>query len=416
MSGADEGEGKSGIAARPDRYWSAHAGTIRLAIKVGRTSLAERAGSAQAAIVGVGTTPWGAIAGYTSLDFGAWALREALVDARLTANDLDGLIVVRIPDNQKFAEITGMAPDFSLQLPATGRMNGVAIELACMAIQTGRARRIAIVYGNDGKSAGMSYGGAGFTYGGGPIWDAYGMTSPGAFHAVMYSRYMAETGATTAHLAEIAVAYREHARLNPAAVMRKPLTPEDHAAAKFIAEPLRLLDYCLVNDGGVAMIVTDVGDSRGLAKAPVYIRGTGQSAEFPGSSFPPADYWRAASSRAAARAFAQAGLAHADMSGLMIYDNFTPTVLFALEGFGYSASGQAWKDVQDGRLRLGGKWQSNTSGGHLSESYMQGWALNVEAVRQLRGECGERQMRSPEFIHMMTSSPQCSNVIYGLEA
>ena len=370
---------------------------------------------AKAAVIGIGATPFGVMPGYTSVDFGAWAFREALADAGIAAADIDGLIVIRIPDNQKLAEATGIDPDFSFSLPATGRMSGVAIELACMAIAAGKARRIALVYGNDGKSAGMSYGGAGFTYGGGPLWDPYGMTSPGAFHALMYSRYMAETGATTAHLAEIAVAFREHARLNPAAVMRKPITPDDHAAAKFIAEPLRLLDYCLINDGGVAMIVAHPDEANAAAQPPVYIRGTGQSADFVDASFPPDDLWRGACARAGARSFGEAGLSQADMSGLMIYDNFTPTVLFSLEGYGYSAWGQAWKDIQDGRLRIGGRWPTNTSGGHLSESYMQGWALNVEAVRQLRGQAGERQIKDATFIHMMTASPQCSSIIYGVE-
>jgi acetyl-CoA acetyltransferase len=365
--------------------------------------------------VGIGATPFGLIPGFSATDFGAWAFGEALRESGLGREDIDGLIAVRVPDNQKMAEAIGIDPDFSFSLPFAGRMCGVAIDLACMAIAAGRARRIALVYGNDGKSAGMAYGGQGFSYGGGAAWDPYGMTSPGAFHAVMFSRYMAETGASTEDLAEIAVAFREHALLNPAAVMKKRITAEDHANSRFIAAPLRLLDYCLVNDGGVALIITHPDDAEGLPQQPVYIRGTAQAADFTDASFPPTDYWRGACGRAAARSFAAAGLSHGDMSGLMIYDNFTAAVIFALEGFGYCEHGQACRDIQDGRLRLGGRWPSNTSGGHLSESYMQGWALNVEAIRQLRGTAGERQINSPEFIHMMTAAPQSSSIIYGLE-
>jgi acetyl-CoA acetyltransferase len=369
----------------------------------------------RAAVVGVGETAFGAIPGFSSLDFGAWALSEALHDAGLRAADIDGLIVMRIPDSSRFCEIAGLDPEWTQSFPGAGRWTGPAIEAAVMAIASGRAQRVALVYGNDGKSAGATYGGVNDQYGGGQLWAPYGMTSPGALHAMLYSRYMAEYGATRSHLAEVSVAFRAHAALNPAAVMRKPITVEDHEAAKPIAAPLHLLDYCLINDGGVAMILSAPDVASDHTAPPVWIRGVGQASHGRGASFPPDDCWFDAMQRAGARSYAEAGAGPADMSGLMIYDNFTPTVIFSLEGFGYTPRGTAWSAIQDGRLRLGGEWQANTSGGHLSESYMQGWALNVEAVRQLRGECGERQMKAPELIHMMTASPQCSSIIYGVE-
>jgi acetyl-CoA acetyltransferase len=368
-----------------------------------------------AAVVGVGSTAFGAIPGYSARDFGIWAFRDALADAEVDPATIDGLITMRIPEIVRFAEAAGIAPGIAIPLPPAGRMAGIAIHYACMAIATGQATRIALVYGNDGKSAGATYGGAGEAYGGGDLWSPYGMTSPGAFHAIMYSRYMVETGADRSHLAEISVAFREHALLNPAAVMRKPISHADHAEARPIAAPLHLLDYCLINDGGICMIVERADLARERPKPPVYIRGVAQVAEFAQSSFPPDDYWRGAMARAGAESFAQAGIGREDVSGLMLYDNFTPAVLFQLEGFGYCAPGTAWREIQDGSLRLGRRWQANTSGGHLSESYMQGWGLNVEAVRQLRGETGARQMKTPEFIHMTTASPQCSSIIYGLE-
>lgn len=367
-----------------------------------------------AAVVGVGQTRFGTIAGTSSTDFGVWALREALDDAGLAPADIDGLIVMRIPDNVRFGEASGLRPRWSQVFPGAGRWTGPAIEAATIAIATGRARRVALVYGNDGKSAGATYGGSGDPYGGGPLWSVYGMTSPGAFHALMWSRYMAEHGATRRDLAEISVAFRAHAALNPAAVMRTPITPDDHDAAKPIVAPLHLLDYCLINDGGVAMILSHPDLARDHRR-PIWVRGTGQATHTQAASFPPDDQWRGAMRRAGEACYDMAGAAPADMSGLMIYDNFTPTVVFSLEGFGYCAEGAAAAAIQDGALRLGGRWQANTSGGHLSESYMQGWALNVEAVRQLRGECGERQMASPELIHMMTASPHCSSIIYGVE-
>lgn len=370
------------------------------------------------AVVGIGTTAFGALSGYTATDLGLWALREALADCNLPAAAIDGLIVTRIADNAGFAEAAGLAPDFSLVMPPTGRMAGIAIETACLAIASGRARRVALVYGNNGKSAGMIYGGRGMLpgpYGNDPLWAASGMTSPGALHALMFSRYMAEFGASRAHLAEISVAFRAHAARNPGAVMRTPMTAEDHAAARPIVAPLHLLDYCLINDGGIAIILSDATLVEPEGPPPVFVRGCAHASDFRHTSFPSEDYWRGAMGRAGESAFREAGVKPTDMSGLMIYDNFTPVVLFALEGFGYCAPGTAWRSIQDGRLRLGGKWPTNTSGGHLSESYMQGWALNVEAVRQLRGQATGRQIANAGLIHVMTAAPQCSSIIYGAE-
>ena len=107
-----------------------------------------------------------------------------------------------------------------------------------------------------------------------------------------------------------------------------------------------------------------------------------------------------------------AGLGPGEIDGLMIYDNFTPTVLFSLEGFGYCGEGESGPFVEAGHLALGRRYPTNTSGGHLSESYMQGWALNVEAVRQLRGECGERQIMDAGAIQYMAASPVVTSIIY----
>jgi len=163
--------------------------------------------------------------------------------------------------------------------------------------------------------------------------------------------------------------------------MRTPFTLEEYRAARFICEPLRLLDYCLINDGGVAMILTSAERARDLRKPAVYVRGFSQASALAGSTFPPDDYWRAPMARVAADVYQMAGAGPADMDALMIYDNFTPTVLFSLEGFGFCPPGESGPWVAGGKLELGDEFPTNTSGGHLSESYMQGWALNVEAVK-----------------------------------
>jgi acetyl-CoA acetyltransferase len=195
--------------------------------------------------------------------------------------------------------------------------------------------------------------------------------------------------------------------------MRERFSLAEYHASRLVCAPLRLLDYCLINDGGVALILAAAERARGLRQQPVFVRGFAQATQLAGSSFPPEDFWYAPMRKVAADLHAMSGLAPADMDALMIYDNFTPTVLFSLEGFGFCPVGESGRWVGEGHLRLGGRFPANTSGGHLSESYMQGWALNAEAVRQLRGACGERQVRDAQLVQYMAAAPVVTSIIYG---
>jgi acetyl-CoA acetyltransferase len=369
------------------------------------------------AVIGVGTTAAGTMPGHDAYDLGLIAFKRAMDDCGIKRPQIDGLIVNRIPDYQRFAEIAGMDPQFALVTPGQGRMSGNSIEIAAAAIEAGLAHTIALVYGNNGKSAGDQYGGETDRYGGGGIgpWFPYGMTSPGAAHAVMFQRHMHLYGTTSRQLGSISVAFRKHALLNPDAVMKKPITIEDHQNSKFIAEPLHLFDYCLINDGSVALIVTTAERARDFPKTPVYVRGFGTSTKLVNSSLPPDDFWYAPMQSVAKQTYEMADVKHSDLDGLMIYDNFSPTVVFTLEGFGFCRQGEGGPFVENGRLELGGAFPSNTDGGHLSNSYMQGWALNAEAVRQLRGECGARQIKDAKLIQYMCAAPLVTSVIYGTE-
>lgn len=370
------------------------------------------------AVVGVGSTTFGLTPGMDGYDLGIWALREALADAGLGASQMDGLIVNRVPDYQRFGELIGINPRFVTQQPTQGRMSGGSIVTALAALEAGLCTYVALVYGNNGKQAGATYGGEGEGgYGSGEAtWmRPYGMTSPGAFHAMMFRRHMKQYGTTSEQLGAVAVAFRKHALLNPGAVMKRPITIEDYQASRFIAEPLHLLDYCLINDGGVALIITSAARARGLRKPPAYILGFSEATQLDGSSQPPDDYWYEPCSRVAKDVYAMSGLTQKDMDALQIYDNFAPTVIFSLEGFGFCPPGESGPWIQGGRLELGGEFPTNTSGGHLSESYMQGWALNVEAVRQIRGEAGDRQVEDAKFIQYICTAPVVTSVIYGRE-
>jgi acetyl-CoA acetyltransferase len=369
------------------------------------------------AVIGVGTTAAGTMPGHDAYDLGLIAFKRAMDDCGIKRPQIDGLIVNRIPDYQRFAEIAGMDPQFALVTPGQGRMSGNSIEIAAAAIEAGLAHTIALVYGNNGRSAGDQYGGETDRYGGGGIgpWFPYGMTSPGAAHAVMFQRHMHLYGTTSRQLGSISVAFRKHALLNPDAVMKKLITIEDHQNSKFIAEPLHLFDYCLINDGSVALIVTTAERARDFPKTPIYVRGFGTSTKLVNSSLPPDDFWYAPMQSVAKQTYEMAGVKHSDLDGLMIYDNFSPTVVFTLEGFGFCRQGEGGPFVENGRLELGGAFPSNTDGGHLSNSYMQGWALNAEAVRQLRGECGARQIKDAKLIQYMCAAPLVTSVIYGTE-
>jgi acetyl-CoA acetyltransferase len=362
------------------------------------------------AIVGVGTTRFGAM--YRDLDperspyqLVVEAFREALEDSGLVKEDIDGLVCHRIPSYQRMADVLGIRnPRILYSFEGQGRMSGVSVQTAVLAVASGLANVVACVYGNNGRSAGAKYGG-GVDPASTAIYDTmYGMTSPGAYVAMMYQRYQHTYGVPDGALAPIAMNNRKNGALNPNAVMQKPITYDEYMAARFIVEPLRLFDYCLINDGGVVVIVTSAGRARDLRQPPVYVAATATCAELT-NFYTSADCFHDASQDVARRLYGAAGIRPEEVDCAQIYDNFTPTVLFSLEGFGYCPKGEAWQWVRDGRIELGGELPINTAGGHTAESYMQGWALQVEAVRQLRGEAGARQVPDCRVAHYICVSP-----------
>ncbi|GAA1848958.1 thiolase family protein [Pseudonocardia ailaonensis] len=368
-----------------------------------------------AAVAGVGTTTFGRLPGHDAGSLAAWALTDALADAGLTPADVDGLVTARV-GYETVASDMGLRPRWVSGLPAEGRMAGVAVSQAVAAIAAGECSTVALVYGNDGATAGATYGGAGEGYGtAASLTLPYGLTSPGAFYALMLQRHRHLYG-TGEELAAVSMTFREHARLNPGAVMRTPVSLEDYLTSRYVVEPMHLLDYCLINDGGVALVLTSRERARDLPRPVVPVLGLAQRAQLVNSDFPPEDFWAGAIREAGDRALAMADRTRDDMDALMIYDNFSCNVLFALEGLGYCGIGEGGAFVQGGRLALGGPLPTNTSGGHLSESYMQGWALVAEAVRQLRGECGARQVQGAETIQYACASPVVSTLILGKDA
>ncbi|HZU62217.1 MAG TPA: thiolase family protein [Novosphingobium sp.] len=361
--------------------------------------------------MGVGNTGYGVFPETDAVGLGVSALRAAVADAGIRFEDIDGVILNRLPYD-RFAEVSGLNTPWLQSTEAHGRFSAIALMMAAEALASGQATTIALVYGNDGRSNAMKYGGgAGF-------WAPWGFTSPGASHAMMWRRHMARFGTTSADLGHIAVAFRDHASRNPQAVMQKPISLEDHQNSRFICDPLHLLDYCLINDGGVAWIMTTPERAKDLRQKPVYVSGFARQDDFSQNSYAADDFWHPALQQVAAQVYDRAGVSREDIDGLMIYDNFSPTVIFALEGLGFCPQGEGGRFVADGALQLGkGRWPTNTSGGHLSESYMQGWALIAEGVRQLRGEVPPaRQIPDAKALQFCLATPVSASIILRTDA
>lgn len=378
----------------------------------------------QTAVIGVGTTDfpedWRRVrAGERYADsygYARIAFARALRDAGLDSPDIDGLVVGPTLAYERTAEILGLDVRHAAQADAAQ-----SVIQAAMAIVTGRANCVALVYGNDQRTSGTAYGGpnamGGDSYLSYVYYAPWGFTSQGGLYALMTRRYMELTGLTEAQLGEVAVAQRRWAAENDNAVMRKVITLEDYLASRYIVEPLHLYDYTIVNDGGVAMIMTSA--DRAAARAggrDVVVAGTGRAdLNADATSLRPRlmDFYHTGHRLAADEAYNSVSRGPEDMDAVQIYDSFSCHIPFALAGFGFTSDEDVGGLLASGALRPGGTLPVNTSGGHLSESYMQGWNHQVEAVRQLRGEAGKRQVEDARLIQYISDvAGKVTTVIY----
>jgi acetyl-CoA acetyltransferase len=357
----------------------------------------------RAVIVGVADAPLrkGVLATpATPVGVQAVTASAALAEAGLALGDVDGLFTAGtwgVPGSGQFqtvalAEYLGIDP-----LCADGtNVGGAAFEVllghAVTAIEAGRCYVALISYGSTQRSGTATRGWALPAFGG--QYDLpFGLPAPIGGYALAAMRYLAETGATSEQLAEVAVAARAWAALNPAATKRDPITVADVLDSALICDPLHVLDCCLVTDGAGAVVVTTAERARDLARAPVEILGWAEAQSHWNISQMP-DLVTTGAARTGKAALSQAGVTLADIDLLQVYDSFTITVLLTLEGLGVCQRGEAGAFVAEGHTRPGGSLPMNTSGGGLAAAHpgMYGIFLIIEACRQLWNECGERQV------------------------
>jgi acetyl-CoA acetyltransferase len=328
----------------------------------------------------------------------AESIRGALDDAGLTIKDVDGLCTAGMGVGPMgivgFCDYMNLTPNFVDGTNIGGSSFVAHTAHAAAAINAGLCEVAVIVYGSTAASGRFAIGTGGG--GGSDPCDQYespfGPTTVGAY-AMIAQRHMHDYGTTPEQLAEIAVTMRLHASMNPVAKYRDPITVEDVLKSRIISSPLRLLDCCIISDGGGALVVTSAERARDLRKKPAYILGAGETVRHAARG--QRDFLEIAAAQSGRLAFERAGVAHKDIDMAMIYDSFTITVLTTLENLGFCKRGEGGAFVNGGRLRYDGDFPINTDGGGLSSNHpgMRGMFLVIEAVKQLRGECGSRQVK-----------------------
>jgi acetyl-CoA acetyltransferase len=358
--------------------------------------IAERVGG-YAQIVGIGATSMGEHPGRSGDELAIEAIARALSDAHVSKSDVDGLITCKgfagSGIDVNVGRMMGINPAYSATLDY-GTCN-FSLHLACMAIASGLARAIVLTYGTNQRTAGNTFstpvGGAESRY-----YATEGFLNIAGPAAMAFRRHQHLYGTTQEQLGRIAVNQRSNARLNPEAIFRDELSIEDYLHSRYIVAPLRRPDLTMISDGGAALVVTTPDRARDLPVVPVSVLGISQHTGLRDLENPD-HLMRPWIGEVASRIYDNAGIRREDVDVLYIQDPTSVWVLQMLEWFGFCGVGEAGPFLEEGHTALAGRIPVNTHGGQLSESYMWGWMHLVEAVRQLRGEAGARQVRGAEI-------------------
>ncbi len=370
---------------------------------VAELQVEEAAVLGRAAIAGLGITETGKVYGRRAADFAAEAVRLAVADAGLTLADVDGML---LSNGMSGGVELRLARDLGLRdlrllsvVNAYGATATAQVQFAAAAVAAGMASVVVCVHADapltaPGTSSAAAYSGltqrgaTGFA----ALAVASGTRSANNTYALAARRHMEVYGTTSEQFGAIAVAQRAWAAMNPRARFRDPSTIADHQASRWVVEPLHLLDCCMVSNGGIAIVVTGVDRARDLAQPPVHVWGAAQC--HPG--YPHArgcDFGlRTGAAVAGPAALAMAGITPADVDVRELYDCYTYTNLVTLEDYGFCAKGEGGALAESGALGPGGALPTNTGGGQLSAFYLWGMTPLSEAIIQVRGQGGERQV------------------------
>ncbi|MCK9518771.1 MAG: thiolase [Dehalococcoidia bacterium] len=340
------------------------------------------------AIVGAAeTTELGLIPDVSQIGLHADAALNALADCGLSPKDIDGVATAG-ESPTAIAHYLGITPTWVDGTAVGGCSFMLHVRHAAAAINEGLCTTVLITHGESGRSR---VGAGGWNVARqslqGQFEAPYGPMGPPSTFTIPVLRYMKEFGLTHEQLAMVAVVQREWAAKNPRATMKDPITVEDVLNSRMIAYPFRLLQCCLVTDGGGALIVTSADRARDFPTKPVYVIGTGESVETPMIS-QMEDFTTSKAFRVSGKkAFEEAGISHDDVDHLMIYDAFAHLPIYGLEDLGFVGRGEAGQFIWEGNTRPGGKLPLNTNGGGLSymHSGMYGMYALQESVRQMRG-------------------------------
>jgi acetyl-CoA acetyltransferase len=361
--------------------------------------------SDKACIVGIGQTDYSKQSGRSVHTLALQAARAAIADAGLQTRDIDAILPYILgPTADEMASELGIS---DLRYSSIIKMGGATfvacLETAALLIHNGIARNVLVFCARNGRSGTRVTGrvntipGQNFRR---DFENPYGFSVPGQWYAMIARRHMIEFGTTREDAGHFAVAMRKHANINPNAMMHTvKMTMDDYMNSKPVFDPFHLLDCCLESDGAGAYVVSAAERARDMPHKPVFISGVAQAKPACSDDLcNRPDMFEIGLTKAAPRAFAMAGMKPADMDGAMIYDCFSYVALLELEEAGFCARGEVGDFVKDGRIELGGALPINTHGGLLSEAHIAGINHVIEAVVQLRGDGGSRQIANAQRI------------------
>ncbi len=351
-----------------------------------------------AAIVGAAESDLGHVAdGMNPIDLMAQGTVRALADCGLGLKDVDGLLCATAQSRTSglnLAEYLEISPAFIDTTILGGSSFEFHVAHAAAALQLGVCQVAVIAYGSTQRSIGRRQASVREVN---PYETPYRPFLPSTAYALAASRHMHQYGTTREQLAQVAVAARQWALMNPVAWEKQPLTVEAVLTARMVSYPFTVRDVCLVTDGGGAVVMVAAERAKSLKRPPVYVLGCGSAISHANISSMP-DLTVTAALESGRQAYAMAGLAAKDIDVVELYDAFTINPILFLEDLGFCPKGEGGRFVEGGRLAPGGALPVNTNGGGLSYCHpgMYGLLVLIEAVRQLRGECGERHVADAE--------------------